>query len=288
MKFSVVVPTFNRQATLRQTLAALVAQDSADYEIIIVDDGSTDSTREMIAAEFPNVRYLHQQNCGPAAARNNGIRAASGDVIAFTDDDCLPPLKWLARLADGLTRHPQVVGVGGYLEAPDDVLARSVLARYEKYIARQVYRVSDREYLGGFECPAGGTNNMAYRREVLSEVGGFDEFFRYAAGEDADLKWRICQHKYTLLYIPLKVTHLREYTWAHLRRQSFMRGKGRTQFEIRHGRRPSASILIVRLARAWLQFIPDMLTMPEKPFAFARLIEMTWSVAGQWDELKRV
>ena len=60
MKFSVVIPTYNRAATLRQTLTALMAQDYPDYEIIVVDDGSTDDTRAMIAREFPQVRYIYQ------------------------------------------------------------------------------------------------------------------------------------------------------------------------------------------------------------------------------------
>lgn len=148
MKFSVVIPTYNRAATLRQTLTALMAQDYPDYEIIVVDDGSTDDTRAMIAREFPQVRYIYQQNRGPAAARNRGIAHARGEIIAFTDDDCVPPRDWLARLADGYARYPDVVGVGGYLEAPDEVLQRALLARYERFIARRVFRVSASTWVG--------------------------------------------------------------------------------------------------------------------------------------------
>jgi glycosyltransferase involved in cell wall biosynthesis len=99
---SAVVPTFNRIATLRQTLTALAAQDYPDYEIIVVDDGSSDGTGDVVTREFPAVRYVRQPNRGPAAARNVGIRAALGDIVAFTDDDCLPPVDWLSRLAGRL------------------------------------------------------------------------------------------------------------------------------------------------------------------------------------------
>lgn len=252
MKFSVVVPTFNRATTLRQTLTALVGQDYPDYEIIVVDDGSTDGTREMIAREFPRVRYAYQTNRGPAAARNRGIAIATGDVIAFTDDDCVPPRDWLSRLADGFARYPQVVGVGGYLAAPDEVLPRESLARYERFVSRHLFRADVREYVGGFECPAGGTNNIAYRRAILERVGGFDEAFPYAAGEDADLKWRICQLGVELLYVPVKMTHLQTYSWESFRRQAYTRGKGRVCFDAKHRAKPMRVRALLRLLRRWL------------------------------------
>ncbi|MBC8249758.1 MAG: glycosyltransferase [Anaerolineales bacterium] len=287
MRFSVVIPTFNRQATLRQTLAALVSQDYSDAEIIVVDDGSTDGTGDMIAREFPTVRYLRQANRGPAAARNFGIREPTGDIVAFTDDDCVPPRDWLTRLADGYARYSHVVGVGGYLQAPDEVLKQSPIARYENYVAHMVYHVSECEHVAGFQCAAGGTNNMSYRRAVLREVGGFDESFRYAAGEDADLKWRICARGHQLLYVPVRMTHLQEYNWARFRRQCFFRGKGRTQFEIRRGRKPNAFILLGRFTLAVLHLPVGLVTMPEPTFAIARLVEHVWGAWGQWNELKR-
>jgi len=237
MRFSVVVPTCNRKATLRQTLAALATQDYADYEIIVVDDGSTDGTQKMVGAEFPQVRYFRQANRGPAAARNVGIRQATGDIIAFTDDDCVPPPDWLTRLADGYKRYPHVVGVGGYLEASDGVLKDNILARYERHIARSLYCVGDTEYVGHFECPAGGTNNLSYHRSILEQIGGFDDTFPYAAGEDADLKWRICQTNAQLLFVPVKVTHLQPYIWKTFKRQAYFRGKGRAHFDLSTSRR---------------------------------------------------
>jgi len=161
------------------------------------------------------------------------------------------------------------------------------LARYESFIARRVYHVSEREYCGGFECPAGGTNNMSYRRSVLEEVNGFDEFFRYAAGEDADLKWRLCARGHTLLFVPIKMTHLHEYSWARFRRQCFFRGKGRTQYEIRRGRKPNAAILFARVAAALVRFPRDLFTVPEKSFAVLRCMEQVLGAAGQWSELRR-
>jgi GT2 family glycosyltransferase len=70
-----------------------------------------------------------------------------------------------------------------------------------RHLSRRVYNVGEEEYLGGFECPP-RNNNMSYRRAALESVGGFDESFPYAGGEDADLKWRLCQNGAQLLYVP--------------------------------------------------------------------------------------
>lgn len=287
MRFSIIVPTYNRKMTLRQTLAALVARDYPDYEIIVVDDGSTDGTSGMIAAEFPSVRYMRQSNRGPAAARNAGIRAATGEVIAFTDDDCVPPRDWLTRLTDGYVRYPQAAGVGGYLEAPADLLQHNWLAQYEYHISHVIYAAGDREYLGGFECPAGGTNSMSYKRSVLIAIGGFDDSFPYAAGEDADLKWRICQRGYQLLYLPIKVIHLQSYTWQTFRKQQITHGRGAIHFDRKHTRMPSRLRLSMRAVKRGLLCVPDSLRLGPR-LAWTKLWAGWYECWGQWHEVNRL
>jgi len=184
MFFSVIVPTHNRKETLARCLQALSEQDYPN-EIIVVDDGSQDGTREMIAAQFPQVKYIFQENRGPAAARNRGIGQAHGDVIAFTDDDCVPPRDWLTKLEEGYARHPEIAGAGGGIIAPQELLRQNIFAQYERYLNWDVFGARDEEILGGIECPNGGTANMSYRKTVLEQVNGFDENFPVAAGEDA-------------------------------------------------------------------------------------------------------
>ena len=285
MPWSVIVPTYNRPNTLRQTLAALAVQTDEDCEVIVVDDGSTDETAKIIASEFPSVRLLRQPNQGPAAARNHGIRESTGEIIAFTDDDCVPPPDWLARLADGYRRYPHVAGVGGYLEPPGGLLDSNIFARYERYAARFVYGVCDHEVVGGFECPAGGTNNMSYRRGILGQIGGFDETFPYAAGEDADLKWRISKTGARLLYIPVKVEHLQAYTRTAFKRQAYFRGKGRARFEAKHSPQPRRVRIVLRLMRRWMSFPLDMLDADRRHYATLRVAEAWWNSRGEWDML---
>ena len=287
-RFTVVVPTYNRKSTLRQTLIALVAQDYSDFEIIIVDDGSTDGTAEMMLQEFPGARYIRQANRGPAAARNRGVQAATGEIIAFTDDDCVPPPDWLSRLADGFARYPQVVGVGGALEAPEDVLKTNRWAQYERYVSHTVYRTGATEYLGGFECPAGGTNNLAYRRAAIVQIGGFDETFPFAAGEDTDLKLRLCQGGAQLLYVPVTALHLQDYTAAGFKRQAYFRGQGRARFDAKHGPHPSRLRSSLRLVRRELRFFTDLLNAAQRPFIVIRLQEAWYNFQGEWAMLSRL
>lgn len=263
MKFSVIIPTYNRQETLRQCLAVATNQDYPDYEVIVVDDGSTDGTAIMVRQEFPQVRYFRQEvNRGPAAARNRGIHEATGEIIAFTDDDCVPPPNWLTRLADGYRRYPQVAGVGGYQEATYEVKAKSSLARYESYINRQVYRVGDQEYLGRFECPAGGTNNISYQRSIIEEIGGFDETFPLAAGEDAYFKWQLVKKDKLLLFVPVQVIHLQSYKLAPFWRQQVRRGMGAAHFEWRtSGHYPRPLRIFLRWGKRTVAFFLDLIRM---------------------------
>lgn len=241
-RISVVIPTYNRRERLRQILAPLVAQTYADYEVIVVDGGSRDGTPAMLAADFPGVRGLTELKSGPAAARNTGLRAATGEIVAFTDDDCLVPVDWLARLADGYRRHPEVSGVAGRLEPPEAVWRRNLVARLEVWVTWHTYGLTpDRpEFRAAGLAVPGATNNVSYRRAALLAVGGFSETFtRHVAGEERDLRERLCAAGFTnYLYLPLCVYHLRQYRWQDFFTQALEMALGVRRF---HQRRQSGS-----------------------------------------------
>ncbi len=290
IRFSVVVPTHNRYTLLRQCLRALHEQTYPPHEIIVVDDASTDETPDALPREFPNVRYVRlptQQ--GPSVARNTGIRMAEGDVIAFTDDDCRVPPDWLAQLANAFLAHPDAAGVGGYQEAPDDVLRTNIFAQVERIKRSRRWKGREKTpQKGGFEVPGFGTNNAAYRREVLLTIGGFDETFTYAAGEDTDLRWRICEAGYTLVYIPLKVEHYRtfSYTLHSLWHQYTHRGFGQYEFEMKRGRAPSFRRLVARAIKRTLAFWRDMCSLGFRKAAIIYLqgIANVWGQYRAWKE----
>ncbi len=107
LSLSVIIPTFNREARLRQAIHSVLAQKDVSFELLIVDDGSTDKTQGMIEQEFPQATYIYQNNQGPAAARNRGIERSRGQWIAFLDSDD----EWLAgklkAQMDFYSSHPE-------------------------------------------------------------------------------------------------------------------------------------------------------------------------------------
>ena len=178
---SVVVSTYERRGRLRQLVGALERQTvpAADFEVVIVDDGSTDGSFEelqrLAAATRLDLRPVRlDQNGGPAAGRNVGWRTARAPIIAFTDDDCEPQPDWLQRGLDAMERG-NVVAVGRTLPNPAQ---RNNLGPFSRTLT-----VNDTRFLQ--------TCNVFYRRADLEAVGGFDESFRTKNGEDTDLGWRV-------------------------------------------------------------------------------------------------
>ena len=167
MRCTVVVATHSRAARLRRLLDALRGQD-----VVVAADGATAEVHAVL--EQAGVRVVRlDPGRGPAAARNAGWRAAQGDVIAFTDDDCLPAPGWVDAL---LEQAAPGVAVQGRVEPlPEE---RDRLGPFSRTLAV------------GAAGPFFQTANMLYPREVLERLGGFDETYAFPAGEDTDLGWR--------------------------------------------------------------------------------------------------
>ena len=127
MFFSVVIPTYNRLALLQRTLASVRRQSYADFEVIVVDDGSTDATREWLASQGGDLRVLERSNRGPGAARNLGAREAGGDYVAFLDSDDLWFPWTLDVFARAIKEHGSRHILGGdFVEFADEAVLRAV------------------------------------------------------------------------------------------------------------------------------------------------------------------
>ena len=182
-KVSVVVATYNGAATLKETLRSLEKLNYPDFEVMVVDDGSTDKTGE-VARSFESVRYVHQENLGLSVARNTGIATAKGEVIAFTDDDCRVDEDWLHFLVSDLLRN-EFQGIGGHnFLPPEDSPTAAVVMASPGGPAHVMLTDREAEHIPG--C------NMAFYKSVLDDVGGFDPIYR-KAGDDVDLCWRLQQ-----------------------------------------------------------------------------------------------
>lgn len=179
-RISVVVCTHNGARTLEETLRCLGRLDYPDYEVLVVNDGSTDDTRALIARH--DVRSIETANRGLSSARNTGWREAAGEIIAYIDDDAYPDPQWLRYVARVLVEE-DVAAVGGPNVPPvDDPLVAQSVARAPGGPTHVLLSDREAEHIPG--C------NMAFRRRVLEELGGFDPRFR-SAGDDVDLCWRI-------------------------------------------------------------------------------------------------
>ena len=158
---SVVVPTYNRAQLLPRALQSALSQTHASLEIIVVDDGSTDSTREVvsrIAAVDARVRYVYQANQGLAGARNTGIATAQGDYVTFLDSDDEFCADHVALRAEHLDEHPATMMVHGGLEVVNG-----------SWMVPDYYRPG--ELVDVRECAVGAT--FFFRRSIVATVGGF-------------------------------------------------------------------------------------------------------------------
>jgi glycosyltransferase involved in cell wall biosynthesis len=183
-QIAVVIPTCRRPALLRRCLEALLQQslEPRAYEVIVVDDGRSDDTREVIDelaardANAPRLRYLRPGDGahGPAAARNVGWRASAANVIAFTDDDTVPDRDWLLEGLRAL--GPESVAASGQVVVPLD----GPLTDH----ARNTQGLAAAEFV---------TANAFVRRAALAEIGGFDERFTRAWREDSDLQFTLME-----------------------------------------------------------------------------------------------
>jgi glycosyltransferase involved in cell wall biosynthesis len=185
---SVIIPAYNAEATITQALDALTGQDfDDDYEVIVVDDDSTDRTLEAAERAGSGATILHQAQLGPAAARNLGVEHAAGRLLAFTDADCVPSPSWLREGVAALEEADLVQGA----VRPDPLTPRTPFDR-------TVSVTGDR---GLYECAS-----MFVRRDLFDRVGGFEDWLDARVGkqlaEDLWFGWRARRAGATTAFCP--------------------------------------------------------------------------------------
>jgi len=177
--FSVVIPTYNRADLLRQALDSVSRQECRDFEVIVVDDGSTEDLSSL-AAEYEQTRFLRQANAGPSAARNNGLKAAAGEYVAFLDSDDVWFPWTLATYRDAVVKNREPAFVAGCPRVFHDP---SELGKIEN---GPLQSLQFADYLqSGDAWRWFGVSSFVIRRSVLVACGGFTPAMTHA--EDADL-----------------------------------------------------------------------------------------------------
>jgi len=271
VRFSIIVPTFAPPAQLAACLDALthLSAPAGGFEVIVVDDGSPNPLDEVVGNFHNrlNVKLLRQSNRGPGAARNAGVRIASGSVLVFTDADCRPATDWLTILASNFDRYPDHM-LGGHTI---NRLAGNPYTATSQLIVDVVYAFYNTppEQARFF-----ASNNLAIPAALFRQVGGFDETFFRTASEDRELcdRWRHTGHQMT--YVPDAVVfHEHMLTLRTFFRQHFSYGRGAWNYHVIRARRGSGRLLCDTRFHLHL---PGLLREPLAKLPFA----LRWRVGG--------
>jgi GT2 family glycosyltransferase len=221
-QISIVVCAYNAESTIRECLDGVRHLDYPDFEVIVVNDGSTDATADLVRG-YP-VRMISTENRGLSSARNTGLDAANGEIVAYLDSDAYPDPQWLRYLAN-VFATTDVVAVGGpNLPPPGDGAIAECVARAPGGPTHVLLSDTVAEHIPG--C------NMAFRAGALREIDGFDPRFR-AAGDDVDVCWRLQERGGSLGFSPAAQVwhHRRNSVRAYWRQQ---RGYGLAEALLEH------------------------------------------------------
>ena len=220
VSISVVIPAYDAQETVEECLTALSKQTipRTEYEIIVVDDGSTDATAEIAARHGAVV--LRQPNSGPAVARNKGTAAARGPIVLFTDADCAPVSDWIEQMVAPL-RDPQVAGVKGvYRTRQKNRTARFIQIEYED----RYDHTARSHHVDFIDTYAAG-----YRRDILLASGGFDAHFPFASVEDQELSFRLAEAGHLMVFVPQGIVyHHHPESWLRYAQRKYKIGYWKT------------------------------------------------------------
>ena len=220
---SVIIPAHNAERTIKGCVGALLSQDyGGEYEIIVADDGSTDGTAKALKG-FPKgkVRLLRLGHKGPAAARNAGAGQAKGDIVLFTDADCIPGRDWVSQMARPFLRR-NITGVQGAYKTRQ----RGIVARFAQLEIEERYsRLAMQEYTDWI-----GSYSAGYRKAAFLEFGGFDESYPMASGEDPDLSYKMARAGYKLVFNQSAVVyHMHPETLSRYAKQKYWRAVWRVR-----------------------------------------------------------
>lgn len=221
---SIIIPMYNSKKTIIQTLKGFEDQTNNDFEIIIVDDGSTDDSSGLITQYKDQseliIKLLSQKNSGPAKARNLGVKHSQGEIIIFLDSDCIPPRNWVEKMVEPL--NEKIVGCNcGYKV----IKKESLIARYVDYeIAKR------HEKLIGRNIDTIGTYSASFKKNIFEDIGGFDTKYSDASGEDFNFAFDIRKKGYDLFFTDKTfVYHHHPDSLSKFLKQQFWRGYWRVK-----------------------------------------------------------
>lgn len=274
MKISVVIPVYNEEECITQCLEALFKNTVKPYEIILVDGGSTDNTIKL--AEKFSVKIIRSPGEKAASSRNIGIRYATGDIIAFTDGDCIVSNNWIEEIFNGF-KQKNIEGLGGCVKpAP----ARNNIEEFwGNFSLNEIMSFGNEEYKVVRKTLNNTfiTANCAYKRSLLVQLGGFNDWFGNNA-EDVDLFWRAIDSGAKLKYIPsIKVEARSVTTLSGIKKKSFRNGISSSKLQKKYGSFFNCDINIYKL------FIKKIVTLVKgEKWSYFYIIELIYHLLGKY------
>jgi glycosyltransferase involved in cell wall biosynthesis len=236
MRFSIVIPTHNRNVLLRRCLEGVAAlnYDPGRFEVVIVDDGSSEPCESAVLAfrERIDIRSLRQPNSGPAKARNTGAASASGDMLAFLDDDCVPEPDWLQRLNEAASAAPDaMIGGSTVVGCPENIYSMT------DQIVLDVVRAWAAQ--GNNALQFLPSNNLAIPAASFRALGGFDSGMTLAGGEDREFCARWLSSGRSFANAPkARILHYHPQTLRSFLAMHFRYGRGAAMLHARRSTTP--------------------------------------------------
>ena len=275
MKITVVIPVYNEEKNIEKCLESIFLNTRKPDEIIVVDGKSEDQTRKIIN-RFPNVNLLINHKRTAASGRNIGINAASGDIIAFTDGDCIVDTLWLENIEKAFLQY-ELDALGGKVipaEAENEYeefwnhLAWNILMSF----GDENYKVENRTMNDAFV-----TANCAYKKSILDKLNSFDEWFGNNA-EDIDLSWRALESGANMMYVSNVIIYAHGVTSLKgIRKKSFRNGISSSKIQKRYGSIINYDFNVHKL---WWKQIPGCI---KHNFNSQLLFnELTWHLLGKY------
>lgn len=277
-KVSIVIPVFNGERTLKQCLNSVLNQTYKKYEVIVVDNNSTDKTREIINGfeqKDKRVKYLFELKRARGAARFRGEINSEGKIILMTDSDCIAPNNWIEEMTKPIADR-QAIAVQGMLKPVIRNYWTMQIQKEKEQMVRD--RLLDRK-IGLLD-----TANFAIRKDILKEIGYSNpEIF---SGNDNELMIRIKNHGYNILFKYTDVLHFHADTALKLFRKFFKRGEWNEK--IANMNKTKESLFVSEGIIDYLFGLAGHLLTFNKDFAYCLVTGMAWRLGAVWAKIKNL
>lgn len=268
IEISIIVPTYNRQEALKKCLLSLDGQSYPRdrYEIIIVDDGSSyDAARTVKGFENgnKNLTFIQQYHRGPSSARNLGVKAASGNIIGFVDDDCMVDKDWVKLMAESHRINPHVIAIGG-LTLTSTQKAAVLVSQFLSNCSIETYVNARKEVVFFPTC------NVSLKK-IVFEKYKFNENFLFPGGEDLEFFWQLFKDKYRFIWDKnIKVVHFRDDDSISFIKQAYIYGRGNLLAQHIHKVHPILGELKTGALSFWLATFINVIKIPRFSYLLGR------------------